>query len=96
MERENLLYSYFYRPLTDQEIHQNYLLGPWHKTTSVWEKNTRFADLRQKILVARYVFDEGKGDVIHDSGSLSNPLNLYIPKYIDHKLCRFSMPRSAL
>ena len=84
----------FNRPLTEQQIHQNYLAGPRHKT-NVYppdlrrEGNTKYADLRANDPVARYVFDEGKGNVIHDSGSLSNPLNLYIPKYINHKLSPF-------
>ena len=35
--------------------------------------------------MARYLFEDEKGDVIHDSGSDSSPVNLFIPKYIQHE-----------
>ena len=39
--------------------------------------------------MARYLFDEGKQDVIHDSGSALSPVNLFIPKYINRKIDPF-------
>jgi len=35
--------------------------------------------------VARYLFEDERGDVIHDSGSDSSLVNLFIPKYIQHE-----------
>jgi len=68
--------------LTEQEIRQNYLSGLRLKIN---KKNTRDIGYKAKGLVARYLFDEKKEDVIHDSGSVLNPVNLFIPKYIRFK-----------
>ena len=35
--------------------------------------------------VSRYLFEEEKGHVIHDSGSVLNPINLLLPKYKRYK-----------
>ena len=84
----------FNRPLTDQEIHRDYLSGPQHMT-NVYPPdlrrgdNKKQAEFRAKDPVARYAFDEGKDAVIHDSGRASTPVNLYIPKYINHKIAPF-------
>ena len=72
----------FNRPLTGDEIRQNYLTGIEHK---VKEGNTRHANFRAKGPVVRYLFDEKKGDLISDSGSGLNPVNLYMPKYVKRK-----------
>lgn len=70
------------RPLMEQEIRKNYFSGPWHKTN---KGDTERTASKESEPVVRYLFEEGKGDVIHDSGSLSKPLNLSIPEYIRHK-----------
>ncbi|MBW2079248.1 MAG: VanZ family protein [Deltaproteobacteria bacterium] len=76
----------FNRSLTEQEIRQNYLSGLWSKTNKGSIKHTGF---KAKGPIVRYLFDEGKEGMIHDSGLLSNPVNLYIPKYIKHKMAPF-------
>lgn len=80
----------FDRSLTEQEIHQNYVTGLQSKTNNgpsvFWKEDSkRDTRLKTKGLLLRYLFDERKGSVIYDSGSVLNPMNLYIPKYIIHK-----------
>ena len=48
-------------------------------------RDIKDTDFKGKGPVARYMFDEGKEDVIHDSGSVSNPVNLFMPNYIRRK-----------
>jgi VanZ family protein len=69
----------FNKPLTDREIRQNYLSGMPSKINKEKMENDRF---KARIPVARYLFNERKGDTIHDSGSNLSPANLFIPKYI--------------
>jgi VanZ family protein len=69
----------FDRALTEQEIRQNYLLGLRLKTNKERTKHTLPKD---KGPIIRYLFDEGKGDIIHDDSLISNHVNLLIPKYI--------------
>ena len=72
----------FDRTLTEQEIRQSYLSGPWHKAQEGNAQHTVFKDGEP---VVRYLFDEGKGTVIHDSGLISKPVNLSMPEYIRHE-----------
>jgi VanZ family protein len=66
----------FDRPLTEKEIRKNYLSGL---------HSTELNEFEEKGPVTRYLFDEGKSDVIHDSGSVTKPVNLFMPKYITPK-----------
>ena len=80
--------------MTEQEIRQNYLSGPWHKTNTSppnlsREGNSKRTAYNERGPLVRYLFDEGEGSVIHDSGSISKPINLFIPEYIRHKLKPF-------
>jgi len=84
----------FDRPLTEHEILQDYLLGMRLNTnvypSVLWKKDSsKVIALKAKNLVARYLFDEEKGLVIHDSGSSSSPVNLFIPKYVRHEIKPF-------
>jgi VanZ family protein len=84
----------FNRPLTEQEIRQSYLSGPWHKTNTGLpvlrrKENTKHIASKEGGPVVRYLFDEGKGTVIHDSGLISKPVNLFMPEYIRHKIKPF-------
>lgn len=72
----------FDRALTEKEIRQNYLSGLKNKTSKMSTKHTGF---KAEGPVARYFFNEGNDGVIHDSGTVSTPLNLFIPKNIEHK-----------
>ena len=65
--------------LTEKEIQQNYLSGLPSRIDSGRTEDT---DIKAKIPVARYLFDHGNGDVIHDSGSELSAVNLFMPKYI--------------
>jgi VanZ family protein len=69
----------FNNPLTEKEIHRNYLSGMGSKVNKEKIENDGF---KANIPVARYLFSERKGDKIHDSGSNLSPINLVIPKYI--------------
>jgi VanZ family protein len=69
----------FNRPLTEKEIRQNYLSG---LPSQIDPGRMDGIGVKAKVPVARYLFDHGKGDVIHDSGSNFGPVNLFIPKYI--------------
>ena len=69
----------FDRALTEQEIGQNYFSGLRLKINN---ESTKHKGFKGKGPVARYLFDEGKGNVIHDSGSSLNPVNLVMPNYI--------------
>jgi VanZ family protein len=69
----------FNRPLTEQEIRQNYLLG---LPAQIDPRRTKGTGVKAQVPVTRYLFDHGKGDVIHDSGSEVSPVNLFIPNYI--------------
>ena len=84
----------FNRPMTEKEIRQNYLSGLPHRTntySSLSGKSGSTKDIafKAKGPVARYFFDEGNGNVVHDSGSDSSPVNLFIPKYIENKIKPF-------
>ncbi len=74
------------KSLTEQEIQHNYILGFRLKTDKGNTKHTGFKENRP---VSRYLLNEGKGDVIHDSGFLSKPVNLFMPKYIKRKNAPF-------
>jgi len=76
----------FNRPLTEQEIRENYLTGLRFKINKESTKHTGF---EAKGPLVRYLFDEGKGDVINDSGSGLNSVNLFMPKYIVQKIKPF-------
>ena len=76
----------FDRSLTEEEIRQNYLSGLPLKVNKESTKNTKF---KTKSLVARYLFDEGKADVIHDGGPVLNPVSLFMPKYFKNKMKPF-------
>jgi Concanavalin A-like lectin/glucanases superfamily/VanZ like family len=69
----------FDRALTEHEIRQNYFSGLQLK---IKKGGTKHKSFKGKGPVARYLFDEGKEDVIHDSGSSLNPVNLFMPHYI--------------
>ena len=69
----------FNNPLTEKEIRQNYLSGLPSQIDRAGMDGT---DVKAKVPVTRYLFDRGKGDVIHDSGSGLSSGNLFIPKYI--------------
>ena len=80
----------FDRALTEQEIRQNYLSELGSKIGTCppilsRKKSVKDIGFEAKGPVARYLFDEEKGDVIHDSGSGLNPVNLFIPRYVQHK-----------
>jgi VanZ family protein len=82
------------RALTDREIHNNYLSGFQSKIKTdkpiLWRKGTpKHAVFKEEDPIVRYLFNEGQGNMIHDSGSVSNPINLTIPKYISHELKPF-------
>ena len=84
----------FDRPLTEHEILQDYLSGLRLKTNAyppvLWKKDSsQVIALKAKNPVARYLFDEEKGLVIHDSGSTSSPVNLFIPKYVRNEIKPF-------
>jgi VanZ family protein len=68
------------RPLTEKEIHQNYLAG-WLSESRSGEQMCRASE----GLVARYLFEERHGDRIGDSGETKAPLDLYIPTAIQKK-----------
>ena len=75
------------RALTEQEIRNNYLSEFQSKVNMhppvLWKKrNTKDTGFKAKGPVVRYLFDEGKGNVIHDTGSGLKPVNLFIPEYI--------------
>lgn len=77
----------FDRALTEKEIHNNYLAEFKEKVNTrppvLWRKgSTKDTDLKTKGPFLRYLFDEGKGYVIHDTGSGLSPVNLTIPEYI--------------
>jgi VanZ family protein len=65
--------------LTEKEIRQNYLSG---LPSQIDPGRMDGTAVKTKVPVTRYLFDHGKGDVIHDSGSDSSSVNLFIPKYI--------------
>jgi len=65
--------------LTEKEIRQSYLSG---LPSQIDPGRTDGNGVKTKIPVTRYLFDHGKGDVIHDSGSELSAVNLFIPKYI--------------
>ncbi len=69
----------FDRPLKEQEIRQNYLAG----LRAGVAKSTSGTHIDQaQAPVTRYLFNEGQGDVIKDSGSNPDPVNLVMPTYI--------------
>jgi len=72
----------FNRPLAEREIHQSYISGLRLKINT---GSTKHAGFKTKDPVTRYLFDEGKENVIQDSGSVLTPVNLFMPKYIRHK-----------
>lgn len=65
------------RPLAEKEIHQNYLAG-WLSESRSGEQMCRASE----GLVARYLFEERRGDRIGDSDKTKAPLDLYIPPAI--------------
>ena len=69
----------FNSPLTEREIRQNYLSG---LPSQIDPGGIDGTGVNAKVPVIRYLFDHGKGDVIHNSGSELSSGNLYIPKYI--------------
>ncbi|MFC1880779.1 LamG-like jellyroll fold domain-containing protein [Thermodesulfobacteriota bacterium] len=77
----------FDRVFTEQEIHNNYLSEFQSKVNTrprVLRRkgSTKDTDLKTKGPLLRYLFDERKGNVIHDTGSVLSPVNLIIPEYI--------------
>ena len=70
----------FDRPLAEKEIQQHYLSGLHLKRN---QESTNLNTFILKDPVARYVFDEGRGNVFHDIGSASNPVGLFMPQYIN-------------
>ena len=79
MERKIYYVAVFDRALTEQEIRQNYFSGLPPNINGSSTKDTR---LETKGFLLRYLFDERKGSVIHDTGSGSSPVNLLIPEYV--------------
>jgi hypothetical protein len=80
----------FDRALTEQEIRQNYLSGFQSEINTcpsvlLGKASMKHTGLKTKNPVTKYLFNEGKGDMIHDSGSGLIPVNLFIPNYISHK-----------
>ena len=61
------------------EIRRNYLSG---LPSRIDPGKTEGSAVKSRSPVIRYLFDQGKGDVIHDSGSKLSAANLFIPKYI--------------
>lgn len=75
------------RVLTEQEVRNNYLSEFQSKVSTrplvfLRKGNTKDADIKKGGPVVRYLFNEGNGNVIHDSGSGLNPVNLTMPEYI--------------
>ena len=75
------------RILTEQEIHNNYLSEFQSKVNTrplvFWKKDSiRDTRLKARGPLLKYLFDEGKGSVIHDTGSGLSPVNLMITEYI--------------
>jgi hypothetical protein len=66
------------RPLTDQEIHQNYMVGWTSKAIS-----SERGSLASGGIMAHYLFEERKGDKISDDTNDSTLIDLHIPKTID-------------
>jgi VanZ family protein len=73
-----LYYAAIYnRPIAESEISQHYIKGGW------FHKNKNQEDLiKETGLVARYFFNEGKGNRIQDSSGNSNLINLAIHRVI--------------
>ena len=69
----------FNRPLSASEVHRRYIT---ESRLIPAEPGPRQPDMEAAAPVAQYQFDEGQGNVIHDSGSNPNPVDLQIPDYI--------------
>ena len=91
----NLYYAaVFNRPLTEKEIRQNYLSG---LPSQIDPGRMDGPGIKAKVPLTRYLFDHGKGDVIHDSGSELSPVNLFMPKYIQQETKPFlDFPKSYI
>ena len=75
------------RTITEQEIRNNYLSefqskGNTHPSVLWRNVSKKDTCLKTKGFLLRYLFDERKGRMIHDSGSSLTPVNLLIPEYI--------------
>jgi len=81
------------RSLTRQEIHKNYLA-----VKARGELSSKEEYLVSAGLVARYLFQERKGDKVGNDVSTDTSLNLYIPKEVKHtkKTYLFSNFRRSL
>jgi VanZ family protein len=76
-----IFYAAIYnRPITESEISQHYKNDRW------FHKNKNQDNLSKDTgIVARYFFNEGKGDRVQDSSGNSNPIDLAIPAVIQSK-----------
>ena len=84
----------FDRPLTEPEIHRTYLSGLRMKLNtrppaSYRKDGSKDIGFNSKGPVSRYLFEEGNGNVIHDTGSNFSAVNLSMPKFIMHKAKAF-------
>lgn len=84
--------------LTEQEIHYNYLsrnnaMRGISDSTSFKKKQQQTNVLEPKRPLIEYLFDEKKGNMIHDSGLGLTPINMIMPEYIkptNKRLLNFS------
>lgn len=65
------------RPLSKEEVKQGYLHGKGWLSGGAKDATVR------RDAVVQYLFDEGRGDAVKDSGSLNEPLDLHIPEKIE-------------
>lgn len=75
------------RDLTEQEIRKDYLSDFKSQVNArppvLWRKGgTEGTRVKAKGPLLRYLLDERKGNVIHDTGSDLSPVNLILPEYI--------------
>ena len=65
------------RALSEQEIRKNYLAG-WAREVPLFKEGSSFPD----SIVARYLFQEKKGDLVGIDNKTNGSVSLYIPKYL--------------
>ena len=76
-----IFYAAIYnRPISESEISEHYV------NNGRFRKNKNSENLiKDKGIVARYFFDEGKGNRIHDSSGNSDPIDLAVPAVIQSR-----------
>lgn len=65
------------RPLSEEEVKRGYLRGKGWLSGKAKDAPVR------RGAVVQYLFEEGRGNTIKDSGSLEEPLDLHIPERIE-------------